>query len=275
MTRSRQVAFGGSAVTLTYDGPETAAILDFLFDQITPLDGLEPHIIYHLETVDDALRLSDEKTTLIQGSPALVADSLLGQVCHQLADKSQGGLLFHAAGLSRQGKGIILPGTMGAGKTTLTAYLLTEGLDYLTDELVFITNETMIVKGFARPLNLKLPSRPVLKSRVDYVAQPEAIFSTVGIDLVPPHLFNPATTVSQPPSALILFPHYQAGSQFLLQPLSKAQAGLALMECLVNARNLEDHGFAAVSRLARAVPAYKLYYSHFDQLEGLLDKLGL
>jgi hypothetical protein len=71
---------------------------------------------------------------------------------------------------------------------------------------------------------------------------------------------------------LILFPHYQPGASLNWRPLTKAQAGLHLMECLVNARNLPDHGFAEVARMAKMAPAYRLEYSRFDQLWPLLDQ---
>jgi len=59
--------------------------------------------------------------------------------------------LFHAAALAWQGRGLLLPGKISAGKTTLTAWLLSRGLDYLTDELVFIPQGTVAVRGLARP----------------------------------------------------------------------------------------------------------------------------
>ncbi|MFN8459220.1 MAG: hypothetical protein U0401_31985 [Anaerolineae bacterium] len=61
----------------------------------------------------------------------------------------------------------------------------------------------------------------------------------------------------------------------VLRPLSQAQAGLALMQCLLNARNLPEHGFPEVTRLIRQVPAYHLGYSHFGQLEGQIEQLFL
>ena len=54
--------------------------------------------------------------------------------------------------------------------------------------------------------------------------------------------------------------------EFAFEPLSGAQAGLALMECLVNARNLPGHGLAEAARLARNAPAFRLRYSHFEQI---------
>ena len=45
------------------------------------------------------------------------------------------------------------------------------------------------------------------------------------------------------------------------------------MECLVNARNLNGHGFNEATRLAREVPAYRLTYSSFSQLGNRLEEI--
>ena len=47
-------------------------------------------------------------------------------------------MLFHAAALTWQSRGILLPAFTGAGKSTLTAWLLGQGFSYLTDELAFV-----------------------------------------------------------------------------------------------------------------------------------------
>jgi hypothetical protein len=58
-----------------------------------------------------------------------------------------------------------------------------------------------------------------------------------------------------------------------LRPLSQAQAGLALMECLVNARNLPGHGFSEIVRLARAARAYQMSYADFAQIDDWIERL--
>jgi hypothetical protein len=45
------------------------------------------------------------------------------------------------------------------------------------------------------------------------------------------------------------------------------------MTHLINARNLPEHGFAQVARLARKVPAYRMTYSSFAQLRAPLQDL--
>jgi len=72
-------------------------------------------------------------------------------------------------------------------------------------------------------------------------------------------------------AGLIIFPRYCAGSELELTALSPAMAGLKLMECNLNARNLADHGFPALTALARNVPALSLTYGGYRQLDGVTD----
>jgi hypothetical protein len=207
---------------------------------------------------------------------ATLAEMLLGETGYSLADKGRGGLLFHAGALAWQGKGLLLPGDIGAGKTTLTAWLALKpagGLEYLTDEMVFFPDGADAMQTYTRPLNLKRPARTALGDLVDFEADSNSILSTSYGDLISPDLVNFPGPRSEVPLSLIIFPRYAEGTEFDSRPISKAQAGLALMECLVNARNLPEHGFGELARLARTAPAYKMSYAHFDQIGERVEAL--
>jgi hypothetical protein len=279
---TRLITFAGSTVGVEYEGGSAAKIVDFLYRNI-PLDASPgpARVTFRLLSGDgsDRLRLSRAETLLYQGDDAAqAADSLLSQSCYQLANHSQGGALFHAGALAvpGRGKGWLLPGGIGSGKTTLTAWLLTKGLDYLTDELAFVPDGAEAMQTFARPLNLKRAARAALRDHFDFERHAGRMLSTPAGDLISPEALRPGRPAGAPGATLvrsIIFPRYQAGSDFVWQPLSKAQAGLALMKCLVNARNLPEHGFPQISRLAKTVPAYHMTYANFDQVEAQLDDL--
>jgi hypothetical protein len=92
-------------------------------------------------------------------------------------------------------------------------------------------------------------------------------------DMVIPTVIKPDNGFSNPPLELILFPRFSQDAEFQFQQLTRAHAGLALMQCLINARNLPDHGFSEAVRLARLVPAYSMVYGSFDQLAGRIETL--
>ncbi len=277
----RLICFAGSSVATEYQGERAARIVDFLYRYIPGGDdhATRPHVTYRLAPGAEPNRLAlyrDGKLTYEGTADAFLAETLLGETGYSLADKSRGGLLFHAGGLTWGGKGLLLPGSIGAGKTTLTMWLALKGIDglaYLSDEMVFFPEGSGAMRTYTRPLNLKSPGRAALGDLFDFEAHTGRILSTSHGDLIPPELLNFAGPCDEIPVNLILFPRYAAGSEFELKSLSKAQAGLALMECLVNARNLPEHGFREIARLARTAPAYKMSYAHFDQIGEQVEDL--
>jgi hypothetical protein len=274
--RTRLINFAGSTVAIEYDGAQAAHVIAFLYRHVPQAGAAEPHVTYRLLSDGESGEMVLHRGARLLydgGSAADLANLLLGDSCHELADQSRGGLLFHAAALARRGKGLILPGTIGAGKSTLAAWLLARGFDYLTDELVFVAPGAGGFQAFTRPLNLKPPARAILQRQLDFEGQSHQFFSGSQFDLIPPSLINRCSHVSEPDLSLILFPRYLPESAFELRRLSKAQAGLELMQCLVNARNLPDYGFSEITRLARKVPAYQMRYAGFDQIGEVVETM--
>ena len=179
LAQRRLVSFAGSTVAIEYKGPQAAAVVDFLYRHITGQSDAPPHTIYRLTTGDGSGHLTlyrDGELMFAGESPGTLAEFLLGDSCYHLAKESRGGLLFHAGAVTWQGKGILLPGKMEAGKTTLVAWLMSRGLGYLTDEMVFVAQGTSTIQALARPLNLKKPSRPALEGRLDFEVPDRAAF---------------------------------------------------------------------------------------------------
>lgn len=62
--------------------------------------------------------------------------------------------LFHAAALSHNGHGIILPALERMGKTTLSVQLVKAGMKFLSDEVACIDPGRKVLKPYPRKLNL-------------------------------------------------------------------------------------------------------------------------
>lgn len=273
---SQLVSFAGTAVSVEYDGPRAAGIVDFLYRYAPAKGQIPPYVTYRLTLSNRPARLElcRGDTRIYEGeSDVAAAELLLGDSCHHLAKHSNGGLLFHAAALAWDNKGLLMPGRIGAGKTTIAAWLATRGLRYLTDELVFVPESADSMQTFTRPLNLKHPAEIVLQDHIDLDRRVDLTLRDSYSCLISPALLGPADTPDETPVSLIIFPHYRPGSDLALLSLSKAQTGLALMQCLVNARNLPDHGFPEITRLARVAPAYHMRYGSFGQIEGQVETL--
>ncbi len=205
-------------------------------------------------------------------SEADMALHLIGQACYQLAYFSSGGLVMHAALVSRNGQGVLLPGSTGTGKSTLAAWLLRCGYDYLTDELVYIPDEgAQRGYGLRRPLNLKKAARPLLSNIFQISSYTTGVMTSASVDLIQHELFGKGIVLPHIPIGAMVFPRFRAEAAFGLRRLTKAQASLELMQCLINARNLPEHGFPEVVRLARTTPAYQMIYSDFSEVASAVQ----
>ncbi len=193
--------------------------------------------------------------------------ALLGEVGHSLLTNLSTGVAFHAGAVSMRKLGIVLPGTSGSGKSSLTAWFIDNGFDYLTDEIVVFGSDVPNFTAFARPLVLKSGSSVAVASLKAMASAPSIAVGSNKIIL--------PTAEPRPPMQhqcrLIVFPRFAEGAELTIEPLTAAQTGLELMACNVNARNLVNHGFDSVTSIARSVPAVMLRYGNFELLHGVLD----
>ena len=271
----RIVSFADRSVAIEYDIPEGQEIVDFLYRDLDERPDRKPHVTLTIgKQEDNQFTLHRAAVQLYHGrSKASLANILVGETLYHLTDKSENGMAIHAAALSRNSCGIILPGKSGAGKSSLTTWLLQSGYNYLTDELIFIRERSLDIEAFTRPINIKRRGMPAIGKRFDFSVHAKDTLISPHVAMIPHRLFKPDNKIEPSRLALILFPNHHEGAELELLRLSKAQAGLALMECLVNARNLNGHGFGEATRVAREVPAYRLTYSRFEQLAQSLPDI--
>ncbi|OQY47035.1 MAG: hypothetical protein B6242_05990 [Anaerolineaceae bacterium 4572_78] len=268
MSEQMCISFGNNSLAFEYDTPQVKELLYFLYQYIPTDLAIVPHVTYHMTCQNNEYTTYRDEELLYQGnSKAQLCNMLLGDALYQLAYECHAGLFLHAGGVVKQGKSIIFPGSSGAGKTTLAIWLLRQGFDYLTDEAVFIPLDSSMAYGFTRPLNVKTHAKPVLSTLFDFEKHKADILSTSISSLIPPSKFGQIYQPNFAPLKSIIFPKYQAKTEFRLKRLSKAKAGLRLLQTLINARNLPQHGFYQVTRLADMVPMYEMRYANFRQLE--------
>lgn len=269
----RHVNFAGQSLSIEHP-PEITELIEFLYRNVNS-DVVEAPDIKLTITLDEGkLALRHKEERLYRGSEeAMLATTLIRQTIHHLIDNNSDGMALHAAALSKNGMGIVLPGSSGSGKTTLSTWLAARGFNYLTDEFVFIEENTDTIQAFTRPPNVKVRGFDALNSYFDWEKHEGQTIQSKYVAMIPPHLLNPHNTQEKARVSLILFPKFKRDSTLKLEKLSKAKAGLALMESLVNARNLNGHGFNEAARLVRNAPSYRLEYGSFDQLQENFDEI--
>ena len=75
-----------------------------------------------------------------------------------LAARTQGLVPLHAACVGRGGRGTLLMGSSGAGKSTVALQCLLQGLDFLSEDAVFVTANTLRATGIANFLHVRADS---------------------------------------------------------------------------------------------------------------------
>lgn len=71
-----------------------------------------------------------------------------------LAARCQGLVPLHGACVGRDGRGLLLLGASGAGKSTLALHGLLQGLDFLSEDAVFVQPDDMLATGVANFLHV-------------------------------------------------------------------------------------------------------------------------
>ncbi len=274
--KKQEIHFANSAISIEFDGEIPAHLVDFLFRYVPDAGSATPHVSYRLvmdNGKNNLVLYCGDKAETSYESEADMAVYLMERACFHLADRSQGGLLLHAAAMHRKGYGVLIPGISRSGKSSLTAWLSNQDFDYMTDELSFVPLDTKEILAFSRPLSLKKDVRPLFRNLLATTRQSGWLLRTYHIDLFAPQGLLSGTIINHTPLRCIVFPHFQSNADFNLQKLSKARSSLLLMQCLINARNLDEHGFPEIVRISQTIPAFLMTYSSFQQIGQSIEDL--
>ena len=272
--KSVLVTFENSRVAVHWEGHLSSDVIKFLFKTGKEFIPGKVDASFTLKgKKSDELICYRNDELIFRGSAGKAAAILLDTVIYELAKKCSGGLLFHAAALSRKGCGILLPGQSGSGKTLLSAWLTRQGYNYLTDEMALVGSRAFCINGFYKPLHIKDAAFSDLNTIIEKPDQQKMHPNNgmIPIDqgfLVDSSCLNPGkgSGAGEAKTGVIIFPEYKYGKKFEMIRLSPAKTGLLLMENLINARNLPSHGFDQIALLARKVPAYAMTYENFSRI---------
>lgn len=269
------VGFCGEYVAIDWTGADALHLIDFLCCDLQRCGTAVPRVVLQLHVEKEISHYVLSKNgddDLYRGKEYFeLAYALINEIIYEVIVDNRDGLAIHAAAVNTSSGGILLPGKSGSGKSTFTAWLLSCGCSYLTDELVLFDVESKTIDSFVRPVSFKSGSISVVKTIVGFAAN--AVIEGPNGLMVPHRIFRPDYSRQRPALSLILFPKYTKGCKTEITSLSSALGCAHLMECYVNARNIEDHGIGRLADLMRTTPVYQLTYGSFDGLkEALREK---
>lgn len=185
---------------------------------------------------------------------------------------------LHATVVELSGQAIALLGASGAGKSTLAAYLVADGADLVTDDMLRIAFTGDRALAYPGPHRLKLfdePARRLLPG-----AAVQGHFSALsGKVLIEPR----ATPAAPEPRRLVaLFLLAAADERSAVRPAARRVTGAEAIRLLIG--SAMDIRNAAPERLARQLrfaertagllPVYELVYRRdYDLLAGVADEI--
>ena len=271
-TGSRTVGFCDQFVTINSYGSEADKLIDFLCCDLQKGIDDFTRATYDLMVSGEEPTFSlwfEEKKIYAGSNRYDLAYTLINEILHHCIVDNDKGHVIHSAAIGSEQYGVLLPGKSGSGKSTFTTWLVSNGCNYLTDELVVLMDKDRRIIPFTRPFSIKTGSSKVLSSFLDI--DPNEVISSGSGFMMPHRQVNSNFSESTPPLSLILFPEYNADVEPQLTKLSPALGCASLMECYVNARNIQGHGIGHLAELTRVTPIYKLTYGSFEGLQDLLS----
>lgn len=268
-TRLPDVVDGIALLYADYPALEDADFADFhvaLTQPLGPRRWFRPQAFFEFDGVSLFKPLP-----LAQALPMLEwgLNWCIGNHAHQF-------LIVHAAAIEKDGFAVILPGSPGAGKSTLTAFLINRGWRLLSDELALLSLNDGRVTALARPISLKNESIDIIEELIPSARISRRSLDTVKgtVALLKPPLESVMRAAETARPRWVIFPHFKKGAEASLVPRSKADS---LIEVGRNAFNYSIHGglgFQVLSRLMDGCACYDFAYSDLTEALQVFEDLN-
>lgn len=166
--------------------------------------------------------------------------------------------MIHAGAVARRGRAAILAAPSGSGKSTLIAYLVTQGFDYLADDLVPLRADDHSIAPFPMPISIKPGSvaalAPYRAFDTDRADGEQFLFQDVAFD-------GPCC-----PATALVFPRYSADEPARCIEVSVEDALVRLLSDRIHfGVTIRPEALAGFVGWLRSIRIRELVYSDFDE----------
>jgi hypothetical protein len=232
---------------------------------------------------DLAVISPQERTALVVLSPRLLAFpyharyELIEFAVYTLAARAQQLVPLHAACVSGHGRGLLLMGESGAGKTTASLLCLLRGLEFVSEDSVFVTPDSLRATGIANFLHVRCDSLHTLPAAAaSAIRRSPVIRRRSGVEKFEIDLRTTAFRLARSPpriAALVFISARQARSGALLTALGRRDALARLRRSQPYAAH--QAGWQPFTRRVATIPAFELRRGRqpadaAEALQGLL-----
>lgn len=163
--------------------------------------------------------------------------------------RAHGYVFIHAGAVSCRGRGIVLPGTSFAGKTTLVAALVRAGAGYYSDEFAVLDHQGLL-HPYSKPLSIRGDGRMQIDHSV------ESLGGVAGEEAIP--------------VGMIVFTSYRPDAQWNPRRVSAGEGAMALLANAVPARERPAEVLRAVSAAAKGAIVIEGDRGEADAIASLL-----
>jgi hypothetical protein len=136
-THSFAVSVGKLAVQIQTSSERLTQLLIPLFSQNSSVTG-KIEDTFEVVEIDRQVHIFHNKTRVARCAVDEVVPTLKARITEQVVLKSSPDIALHTACLLSDGKGLLVSGRPGAGKTTLAVHLMEAGFEYAADDVVLI-----------------------------------------------------------------------------------------------------------------------------------------
>lgn len=233
--------------------------------------GSPADAVYRLEHLGGSWRSSRDGHVLHDGEAGVALSHLITSVNTQ-AIASVGPLpVVHCGAVAGRSGVVLLPGSPGAGKSTLTCALVARGFAYLTDEAAPLLEGGM-VRPYPKPIVVGPGSFEVLAD----LRPCDLAGGSLGLWFLDPSGLPGGTTSDPLPLRWVALPQFSAGASAQLIPISRGEIVAALASNLFNLQALGQEALDALEQISRQVRGYRLVHgSATDAAAAIGELVGL
>ena len=204
------------------------------------------------------------------GAEQTVYDQLVYVLMRASLDVEPDLLHIHAAYVAFGGRGLLVAGLPGSGKSTLVARMLAYGFDYLTDERVGIDGH-LRVHPLPKPISLVKSSFEVLPHLDPHVSG--AGVASPLLWHVPASAIRAGSVIGDALPAALAFVEYRHGSSVTSTELHPAEAVRLLLADSVDAARFGAASVPLVAALCASLRCVRVVFGDDDDIMSALRNL--
>lgn len=199
------------------------------------------------------------KTDCRQGSLEQILSYLKLEIVYRFIDHFNRLMWFHAGGAVFNNHAVILMGSLGMGKSTLTTSLVAEGWLYLSDDVVPMSVDPIMAFAFPQTPRVRINPGKEVDRPIVYCLEKHEM-------MIGPHQI----CKTKVPVGALIFPQYNFHARTELLPFSPSLAALEVIQHCLNFKRRQSKAVAQACEVVSCLPCYRLPFNDSQKATALI-----